>query len=125
MSIAIDIVVQSEYVCLRCTGPCSLAEVKKVYSRAVDAALEHEKPKVLIDANGVTGDMSTIERFESSEFLAGEINQRALGKLTKIAVVAKEPPLDPQRFGETVAVNRGINAMAKTNIDEAIAWLSQ
>jgi hypothetical protein len=125
MCIEIDIVLESEYVCLRCTGPCSLAEVKKICSQAVDVVLEHEMPKVLVDANGVTGNLSTMDRFKSAEYLADDIIQRALGKLTKIAFVAKVPPLDPERFGETVARNRGVNAKATTDIDEAIMWLGQ
>ncbi len=125
MSIEVAVVVEDEYLCLRCTGLCSPAEVKMLISRTVDAVLEHRKSRVLIDANGVTGDLSTMERFDCSVFLAEEINLRALGKLAKITVVAKEPPLDPQRFGETVAVNRGVNVKAFTVLDEAIAWLNQ
>src|SRR4051794_5760519 len=123
MSIEVDIIAGDEYVCLRCTGPCSLAEVKKVWSQAVDAALEHGNSRVLIDASGVTGDLSMIERYQSSEFLADEIMRRALGKIKKFAVCGNEPPLDPSRFGELVAVNRGVNAKVFTQLDEAIRWV--
>jgi hypothetical protein len=124
MSVEIDVIVENEYVCLRCTGVCSLADVKKLYSKAVDAAMEHKRPRVLIDVDGITGDLRAMERYESSVFLARDILQRALGKITKIAVCGKEPPLDPQRFGETVAKNRGVNAKAFTNCDEAIEWIN-
>ncbi len=39
------------------------------------------------------------------------------------AHVLKEPVLDPQRFGETVALNRGMNVRTFDNLEDALAWL--
>jgi SpoIIAA-like len=125
MSLKVEVLEEDEYVCLRCSGSLTIDELKKLYSQAIDAALEHKRSDILIDGREVTGDLSTFERYESSEFLAKEIRQRALGKIRKIAVCAKEPPVDPKRFGETIAVNRGINAKVTTDLNEAIAWLLQ
>ena len=124
MSIKVDVSVEPDYVCLRCTGMYSLAELKRVYQSAVDAALEYDISRVLIDANDLTGHIPTIERFETSKFLAEQIRQQALGKITRISVVAQEPLIDKSHFGETVARNRGVNGKATTSLDEAIAWLS-
>jgi hypothetical protein len=57
-------------------------------------------------------------------FLAEQIVGRAFGKIGRFAVVGQEPLIDEERFGETVAVNRGINAKAATSLDEAISWLN-
>jgi hypothetical protein len=124
MSIDVDISVETDYVCLRCTGTYPLSEVKRLYQSAIDAALEHHKSKVLIDANGLTGKIPTMERFSSSVFLAEQIVGRAFGKIGRFAVVGQEPLIDEERFGETVAINRGVNAKAATSLDEAISWLS-
>jgi len=125
MSIKCVVVLEDGYVCLQCTGYCTLEAVKDLYSSAVNAALEHGSSHVLIDAIEVKGDLTLLERYESSEYLAREILRRAPGKIKKIAVCSMEPPLDPQRFGEIVAKNRGINAKATTDMDEAVAWLDQ
>ena len=124
MSIEVDISVEPDYVCLRCTGTYSLAELKRVYQSAVDAALEYDRSRVLIDANGVTGHVPIVERFETSKFMAERIRQRALGKITRISFVGQEPLIDKSRFGETVARNRGVNGKVTTSLDEAIAWIS-
>jgi hypothetical protein len=39
------------------------------------------------------------------------------------AYVLKEPVLDPQRFGQTVAVNRGMNVKTFDNVEQARTWL--
>ena len=125
MSLMIDVIVEEDFLRLRCSGHCSLADVTKVYSQVVSAALEHDRSRVLIDAILVDGELTTMERYASSEFIASDIRQRALGKITRIAVCGREPLIDPQRFGETVAVNRGVNAKASTDVNEAVAWLRQ
>jgi hypothetical protein len=42
-----------------------------------------------------------------------------------LAFLGKEPIVDPARFGEVVARNRGVNARAFTNEVEARAWLRE
>jgi len=113
------------YVRLQCTGCCTLEAVKELYSNAVDTALEYGNSQILIDAIEVKGDLTLLERYESSGFLAWEIMRRAPGKIKKIVVCSMVPPLDPQRFGEIVAKNRGINAKATTDMNEAVEWLCQ
>ena len=41
----------------------------------------------------------------------------------RFAYVLEEPMLDPERFGETVAVNRGMRVRAFDNLEAARAWL--
>lgn len=123
MSIKVNISVEPDYVRLCCRGTYSFAELKKVYQSAVDAALKYERSGVLLDVNGLTGYIPTMERFESSKFLAEQIRQRALGKITRFSVVGQEPLIDKSRFGKTAAVNCGVNAKATTSLDKAIAWL--
>ncbi|MGA8261340.1 MAG: STAS/SEC14 domain-containing protein [Arenicellales bacterium] len=122
MSVEIEIIVNADYVCLRCTGTCSsVSELKQVFENAIDAARRSHRPKVLIDANGVTGQLTTADRYEGASFLSG---QRIGGKIGAIAVVGQEPLIDPARFGETVARNRGVNGRVFSDLDEAISWLT-
>lgn len=125
MSIKSEVILEKDYLCLYCTGHSTVEEVKKVFVKVVDVALEHKKSRVLVDANKVTGTFSIFERYEVSELLAREVIQRAIGKKLKIAICGQEPLIDPQRLGETVAKNRGVNLKVTTDLNEAKRWLLQ
>ncbi len=125
MGIDIDVRVEPGHVYLQCKGTYSLAEAKRVFQKVVDSALECDRSRVLVDVFGVTGNVPTIDRYEVAVFLAEYIIAHALGKIWKIVVVGHEPPIDPDRFGETVAVNRGVNLGVTTNIDEAFELLKK
>jgi len=54
---------------------------------------------------------------------AAQSKTRSASGPTRFAYVLKEPLLDPDKFGETVAVNRGMSVRAFDNLEEALAWL--
>ena len=125
MGIYIDISVEPDHVYQRWTGTYSLNEAKRGLQSAIDSALESDRSRVLVDAFGVTGDIPFMERYEIGVFIAEYISAHALGKIWKIAVASHEPPIDPGRFAETVAVNLGAHQFrATTSIDEAFEWLN-
>jgi hypothetical protein len=41
----------------------------------------------------------------------------------QVAVYGRQPLIDPSRFGETVALNRGAKVKVSERLDEALAWL--
>lgn len=124
MGIKTKITVMPVYILLRCTGACSsAADLKRVFKRAVDAARQNRKGKILIDANSVEGNLSTLHRYEGASFLSELIIQES-NKITAIAMAGKKPLIDPTRFGETVARNRGVNGKVFLDLDEAIKWLT-
>lgn len=123
-SVNCEIIVEPVYVCLRCTGTCSSnSELTQVFRDALDAAHEHKRFKVLIDANNVKGQLSTLDRYKGASFLS-EQNLSGPVRVTTIAIVGQEPLIDPGRFGETVARNRGVNGRVFTDLDKAIVWLT-
>lgn len=124
MSVKSETIVMPAYVCLRCTGKCSSAfDLKKVFQSAMDAARESQRAKVLIDANSVKGELSTLDRYEGASFLSELILQKPI-KITAIAIAGKEPLIDTTRFGETVARNRGVNGRVFLDLNEAMEWLT-
>ena len=64
-----------------------------------------------------------MERFYYGEFAAQTVVAQGLSASTRFAYVLREPVLDPRRFGETVAVNRGMNAKAFDSREDAFHWL--
>lgn len=121
MSLQVEIQPASSYLYVLCQGDYTFAETMALYQRAIEAGVEYGLPKILIDARKVTGDPTMIERYQFAELLA-ELQKSLLPNL-QIAVVGYEPLIDPGRFGEVVAINRGVWAKATTDIDAAITWL--
>lgn len=123
MSVNIEVNLEPAYVSLHCTGTCSSAsELKQVFLNAMDAARENRRRKILIVANEVEGDLTTQDRYEGATFLSKQMFE-APDWISAIAVVGQAPLIDPMRFGETVARNRGVNGRVFNDLDEAVTWI--
>jgi hypothetical protein len=118
----------SESGCLRvkATGKFSLAEAKRTFLEVLWAVERHEVGKVLFDGVGLKGKPGTIERFYFGAFAAREATQYAIRNRCaspEFAYVLQAPMLDPNRFGESVAVNRGMRVRVFDNLEDACGWL--
>lgn len=109
------------------TGPFSLDEAKRTFLEILEAIAQHKMDKVLVDGRAIEGEPTTIQRFIYSEFAATATRtlreRMALPKPPQFAYVLQEPVLDPMRFGETVAVNRGMHVKAFDDLEDAFLWL--
>jgi len=109
------------------TGEFSLAEAKRTFLEILDAVLQHKSERILFDGRELKGDPDTIQRFLYGEFAADAVRRCIKGcgipPTPQFAYVLQEPVLDPQRFGETVAVNRGMWVKAFDNLEDALGWL--
>jgi hypothetical protein len=91
----------------------------------LEAVAQYQAKKVLLDGRTVKGRPGDLERFCYSEFAANETMRllKEHGIAPQFAYVIKEPLRDPGRFGETVAVNRGMNIKVCETPEEAFEWL--
>jgi len=108
------------------TGKFALEQAKRTFSQMLQTSAAEKCKKVLFDGRRITGNPRAIERFYYGEFAAQEVIsslQRGVSVAEQFAYVLTEPVLDPRRFGETVAVNRGLNIKAFDNLEEAVQWL--
>jgi len=113
---------QSSYVHYFCKGPFEFEAIKDVFSTAFEIASEKNRNAILVDIIELHGKPpTTYERFNLGEYVAHLCFK--FGKPVRIAVVGKIPIVDPERFGETVAVNRGANGKVFTELEEAKDWL--
>ena len=121
MSIEYRAELKSQYAQLTCHGHYDKQGLLDLLNEALEYAARNGVQAVLVDINDVVGEPSTAERFEIGEAFA-EIQ---LGKETivAIAVVGREPLIDPERFGETVALNRCAVGKVFTDMAEAVSWL--
>jgi hypothetical protein len=108
------------------SGEFSLRFAQSIYDRVVQQAVQLGLPRVLIDARNVTGKPSQEERYAFGLFVATEqrlLTARSPELALQVAVLGRQPLIDPQRFGETVAVNRGAKFKESEHLDEVLSWL--
>ena len=116
----------SDLLRVQATGEFSLEEAKRTFLEIMEGLALQGTKRVLIDGRTITGDPETIERFYYGEFAAQTVVRyevRGVSPATPFAYVLTEPVLDPQKFGETVAVNRGMRVKVFDNPEEALEWL--
>jgi putative SOS response-associated peptidase YedK len=93
----------------------------EMVSGVITYATENQIDRLLVDTTRLTGfdPPLTWERFRMAERFA----RAARGAAIKIALVALPQMVDPERFGVTVAHNRGLLANVFTSEPPAVAWL--
>lgn len=126
MTIALDITPYEDLLYARLTGDYSLSEANDIIINIFKAVAEHSIFNVLVDCRKLEGEPSTFERFEHSAFAANKVkNMLKAGKaqIARFAYLGEPPLFDPGKFGETVAVNRGLNVMATNSVENALRWL--
>jgi hypothetical protein len=126
MSMVVDITPERGFLRVQAGGDFSLDEANEVTLSVFRMLSQHALHKVLLDWRQVKGEPTLVERYifavsASEEMLrayhAGEC------RVIRFAFVAEEPLIDSRRFGETVAVNRGMNVVVTTSLAEALLWL--
>ena len=126
MSMKLEICPKSGFLKVGAMGEFSLEEAKRTFLEMLDALARHNVKKMLFDGRGITGEPALIERFYYGEFVAQAVKEfadRGVSRATKFAYALKEPVLDKKRFGETVAVNRGVVVKTFDNLEDALEWL--
>lgn len=104
-------------------GPFEFSALGPMLDRVIEDCAKHGALKALVDLRGVTGSLSLMERFGMASLFASKyLAARVSGRIPacRFAVVGQPPIVDPKRFGETVAVNRGVPV--KVFLEEAPAW---
>ncbi len=126
MSIIQEISAGPGFVHVSAKGDFSLMEAQKAFIEMLEAVAQFKVLKVLFDGRGLVGDPNIMERFYYGEFAAQVVvkfTDRGVSRTTQFAYVLEVPMRDPRRFGETVAVNRGMVVKTFDNLDDALGWL--
>jgi hypothetical protein len=115
--------VHKSYLHMLCWGSFKFKDMKDIFLKAFELAVEKNLSKILIDGMDVSGTPPTmLERYDLGEYVAQLCFKYK--KPFRIVVAGKVPFVDPDRFGETVARNLGVNGRVFTNLEEAITWLN-
>ena len=113
------------YLYARLNGEYNLEEAKHVSVNLLEICRVHHITKILIDVFELQGEPTVYERFAYAEYMASMYRayiHRGFN-LRQWAVVGLPPIIAPNRFGENVAVNRGMTVKVFYTIEEAQQWL--
>jgi hypothetical protein len=108
------------------SGAFDVTQAQETFHDILAALIEHKLNKVLIDGCQIIGDPEPLERFYYSSYVADAVAQtvnQSKIEVPRFAYVLKAPMLDPKKFGETVAVNRGMRVKVFDNMKQAELWL--
>jgi hypothetical protein len=121
-----EIKVDTELLSVYTAGRASLEELKQNFLDILAAVIEHKRQKVLFDGREIKGKFTETARFDYASFIADQVahsSEPLITRTTRFAFVLHPAALGPQRFGETVALNRGMNLKAFEDREEALRWL--
>jgi hypothetical protein len=122
----IKVTAEPRFLRVIASGRFTLAEAERTFLEVIDAVAINKTGKVLFDGREVSGEPTIMQRFYYSNFAARTVARYAAesGKpAPQFAYVLEEPVLDPNKFGEKVARNRGMNMKVFDNLEEAFTWL--
>ena len=120
-----EIETRASYVHATLSGEFTLASAKEVYHRILQAAARERQPRILMDCTRITGEMTINDRLEFGAYMA-EQQPLVLGALAEgpqVAILAVPPIMDPGRFTQAVANNRGVRMRASESLQELLSWL--
>ena len=127
MSIMQEIHFESGLLKVDARGEFSLEEAKRAFLEMLGAVAQYQAEKILFDGRKLKGEPTHIERFYYGYFAATEtfnlLAKHRMPRVPRFAYVINEPLRDPQRYGETVAVNRGMRVKTFVTPEEAFEWL--
>jgi hypothetical protein len=123
MSISFNIESKLSYLLVSCAGTYDGLSALDIYQQIFRTAADQSLSRILIDCRKVKGDISVLERYITSKYVAELCLKYITTIRFKISLVGEEPPVDPERFGETVARNRGVDVLVTTDLAEAYSWL--
>ena len=110
---------EGDWLVVHMSGPFTVEWFVEIAATIATALRAAPASAVLVDARGVFGAPSDLDRYR---FAMAAVSAPIIGPL---AFVGKEPIVDPRRFGEAVARNRGVNARAFLDEATARAWLRE
>ena len=126
MSMKLDITREKSILRVRVTGDFSLAKANDCVVSIFEAVAEHGLQKVLVDCRQLKEEPTTLERFVHATFAVQQMDRFAKAGVfrgTRFSYVGHEPLVDRDRFGQTVATNRGLAVKVSLNMRDALRWL--
>ena len=119
MSVELHFEETPNYLAARFTGAGVAEEGCREFELIAEHCKRANKNKLLLDIAEVHANI-----FLADRYFFGEEMQIFADYNLKVAVVCSPEQLDPQRFTEKVAQNRGVNLRVFKNVKDSENWLS-
>jgi len=115
----VTILEERRFVRVRMAGPWTIDEICSQPEALLAECTVRKQKLLLIDFTELDRQpVTTLERYK-----LGMSTHVFSGKLERIAVAARPDFIDPERFGERVARNRGVNIRVFDDLENARRWL--
>jgi hypothetical protein len=113
------------YLSVNVSGNFTLSDAKKMFTEALEMLVKKKLFKLFFNVYKVKGRITTMDRYHLADYAAMEAINFLLKGLPRLSVAfyGIEPIIDPERFGELVAKNRGLNIKVTTDKNEALNFL--
>ncbi len=117
--------VKTGYLKVVVRGEFRVEEVLMIGRRIFEICHLARLVKVLMDARGVTGRLSLLDKIDLADSMAETQTEYIVNGDQRlwIAHVVSERMSEAPRFAETLAANRGAKILVTTSMDEALRWL--
>src|SRR5262249_2625529 len=114
-----------DFLLVNMSGEFTLNDACSAFREVLATSAQHGATRVLFNCLQMWGNIPTAERYALGDFAARElisfISQRNVSP--RLVVLAAEPLLDPNRFAELVARNRGVEIKIVERMEEGLKWL--
>jgi hypothetical protein len=113
------------YLYYRVVGAIDTPQAQSAYAEALRQAVRYGEARLLMDLTGVTGAWPAENRLLFGIFMADEHQrmQAHFREPLRVAMLAVPPLMDPGRYTQTVANNRGVQMKASESLPELLGWL--
>ena len=123
MAYQLNITNKENYLLAEVSGEFDYTTDHKLFTELIESCFTYNRPKLLLDAINLKGFLSTFQRYNIALSVTNTIRKNFDKGIIQISIVGTEPLIDPDRFGETVATNRGLIVKVTTDMEEALKWL--
>lgn len=120
-----DVEPRRGYLYITLTGELGVAAAEATLAEIFDIAARAHQPRILLDCSRVAGQWGPDERYTVGSFIAAEMERRSsqFPERPRLAIYAVAPLMDPNRYTQTVATNRGALVRSSDSLQELLSWL--
>jgi len=113
------------YLYVTITGQLDVAGAEAALAEMFGVAARAHQPRILLDCSRLAGEWGPDERYTVGSFIAAEMERRAsqFPERRRLAIYAIAPRMDPNRYTQTVATNRGALVRSSDSLQELLSWL--
>jgi hypothetical protein len=113
------------YLYVLASGELDVPAAQNALAEMFADAARRNQSRILLDCSRLQGQWGADERYVIGSFIAAEMQRRAgqFPETPRLAIYAVAPLMDPNRYTQTVATNRGAQVRASDSLQELLSWL--